>query len=125
MKPFCNTTQATLKRIEAKLDALAVLITQGITRMSATDDIIAKLQSDIAALATENTVVIGLLNNLSAQLTAALAAASAAGATPGQLDLLTQLSQTIETQTASLNTAVTADTPTPPLATEPTPPTTP
>jgi hypothetical protein len=75
------------------------------------------LQTKLDALSAEvatNTTVEGstktLIQGLSAQLTAALAAASSAGATPDQLAELTTLQTTLAANDADLAAAVAANT---------------
>ncbi len=75
------------------------------------------LQDEIDALKTEvanNTSVeqsaAALIKGFSAQLAAAVAAAQAAGATPEQLQSLTDLSTTLTANDADLSAAVAANT---------------
>ena len=74
-------------------------------------DAITKLTADVAAEKTVEQSAITLIQGLAAQLAAAIAAAANAGATPAQLDALNALSTQIETSSASLGAAVTANTP--------------
>jgi len=95
-----------LSGLDKKLDLILGKLKELEIRMSQTDDAIAKLQGDVSA---ENNVVnsaITLLNGLSAQLAAALAAAANAGATPAQLQALSDLATSIEGSSASLAQAV-------------------
>lgn len=76
------------------------------------------LQSSIDALTAqvtaEDTVIDGavtLINGFAAQLAAAVAAAQAAGASPAQLQALTDLGTTIQGKSTALAAAVTANTP--------------
>lgn len=82
-----------------------------LTKMAALDAAITKLQADVAAEKTVEDSAVTLLQGLSAQLAAALAAAANAGATPAQLQALTDLSTTLEANTTTLSAAVTANTP--------------
>lgn len=68
------------------------------------------LQSDVEALTTAESSAIALLNGLSAQLSAALAAAAEAGATEAQLAALTDLDTTIKGGITSLANAVASNT---------------
>jgi len=79
--------------------------------MAAIDDNITKLQADVSA---ENTVIdsaVALINGFASQLAAAVSAAQSAGATPAQLQSLTDLSTSIESKTQALATAVASGTP--------------
>lgn len=80
-------------------------------KMSVTDDKITQLQSDVTAEDTVIDSAVALINGFAAQLAAAVAAAQAAGATPAQLQSLTDLSTTIEAKTTALSQAVVANTP--------------
>jgi hypothetical protein len=83
------------------------------TKMSQMDDDITALQ---ASVASENTVIasaVTLMNGISAQITAAVNAALAAGATPAQLQAVTDLKTAVDTNQAALAAAVTANTPPP------------
>ena len=84
--------------------------------MSALDDKITTLQADVTALTTTDQSAIALINGISAQIAAAVAAAQAAGATPAQLQSLTDLDTAIKTQQTGLAAAVTANTPAAPSA---------
>lgn len=77
-------------------------------------DNITQLQADVAQLTTVDASAEALINGFAAQLVAAVAAAQAAGASPAQLQALTDLSTAIETQSSGLAAAVSANTPTPP-----------
>ncbi len=81
----------------------------------------AELDAKIAALqasVTNDTAVeqsaITLLAGLKTQLDAAIAAAAAAGATPAELQSLTDLSASIDSNATALAAAVAANTPVPP-----------
>lgn len=80
------------------------------TKMAELDDKITALQSEVA----NDTTVIGsavtLINGFSAQLAAAVAAAQAAGATPAQLQSLTDLGAVLKTNDDALAAAVAANT---------------
>ena len=83
------------------------------TKMSQMDDDITALQ---ASVASENTVIasaVTLMNGISAQITGAVNAALAAGATPAQLQAMTDLKTAVDTNQAALAAAVTANTPPP------------
>lgn len=78
-----------------------------VTLQTSIDNLTAEVQQ-------EDTVIDGavtLINGFAAQLAAAVAAAVAAGATPVQLQALTDLGTTITAKTTALAAAVTANTP--------------
>lgn len=87
-------------------------------RMSQTDDLIATLKTDMEALQQKVVDNTTLLQGFSAALTAALANASGAGATPDQLAALTDLDTQMKQATADLTTADTSN----PLPAAPTAP---
>ena len=68
------------------------------------------LKADVAAERTVIDGAIALINGFAAQLAAAVAAAQSAGATPAELQSLTDLHNAIITQTTALASAVTANT---------------
>ncbi len=82
--------------------------------MSVLDDKITALTASVAA---ENTVIdsaVTLINGFSATLAAAIAAALAAGATPTELQSLTDLQTGVDAKATALAAAVAANTPAPP-----------
>lgn len=79
--------------------------------MSQLDD---KIQALTTAVTSENTVIesaVTLLNGIVQRIADAVAAALAAGATPEQLQALTDLNASVTTETTSLAAAVAAGTP--------------
>jgi hypothetical protein len=94
-------------------------------RMSSTaDTLAAEIASLTAAVQAEQTVTqsaVTLINGFAAKLDAAVAAASAAGATPAQLTALSTLSSEIASSSTALAAAVSANTPPPPPAPAPAP----
>lgn len=83
------------------------------TKMTQMDDDITALQ---ASVTQENTVIDGavaLINGFSARLQAAIDAATAAGATPAQMQAVTDLKTAVDTKGSELAAAVTANTPPP------------
>jgi hypothetical protein len=88
---------AALSRIEAKMTTL--------------DDAIGRLQTSVANLTTVDQSAIALLQGLKKQLDDAIQAAKNSGATPVQLQALTDLSTAIDTKDTELAAAVTANTP--------------
>ncbi len=100
--------ESVLSRIEHRMESLE-------SNMAAIDDAITTLTAQVAA----NTDVIGsaevLINGFSARLDAAVAAATAAGATPAELKAVTDLSAALKAKDDELAAAVAANTP-PPVA---------
>ncbi len=90
-----------LDTIIAKLDAME-------TKMAALDDAIVALQGDVATLTTVDASAVALIQGFAAQLAAAIAAAQAAGATPAQLQSLTDLHTGIVANDQALAAAVAA-----------------
>ena len=79
--------------------------------MAQLDDQLTQLQADVTA---ENTVIdsaVTLLNGIPAMIAAAVATATAAGATPAELQAVTDLGTAIAAKTAVLSAAVAANTP--------------
>jgi hypothetical protein len=79
--------------------------------MSALDDSITDLTAKVEANTTVDASAIALISGFQARLDAAVAAASAAGASAAQLKSLTDLSAAIGKQTSDLSDAVSANTP--------------
>ena len=90
--------QARLATIEQKEDKL----------MSAVDDAVAALQADDATLKTKLDTLSAAVTGFAAQLAAALAAAANAGATPAQLQALTDLHASLQSDIATVDTAIAA-----------------
>lgn len=84
------------------------------TQMSQMDDNIVALQASVANLVTVDQSAIALIQGFGAQVQAAVDAALAAGATPAQLQAMTDLKTAIDDQDTALAAAVAANTPTPP-----------
>ena len=99
---------AKVKDLQSEVESLTELMEK---KMAALDDAIAKLLADVAAEETEIASLETLAAGLLAQLNAAIAAAQNAGATPAQLQSLTDLSTKIEADTASIHAAVLTNTP--------------
>jgi|SRR5581483_99563 len=101
-----------------KLHQMLSLILQELQNVNATVDSlsneITQLTAAVTAEQTVNQSAITLINGFAAQLQAAVAAATAAGATPDQLAALNGLQTQITTSTAALAAAVSANTPPPP-----------
>lgn len=104
-----------IREINRKLDAILAeqaAIRKDIATMSQTlQTQITTLQADVTA---ENTVIdsaVTLINGFAAQLATAVAAAQAAGATPAELQSLTDLGTSITSKSSALAAAVAANTP--------------
>jgi hypothetical protein len=90
--------------------------------MSQLDDSIATLTSTVAAQTTEVHSAAALIRGIPDLIAAAVAKAIAAGATPEQLQAITDLGTALTANTAELTDAVVANTPSaPPVASDPTP----
>ena len=76
------------------------------------DDEITQLQADVASEGTTIDSAVTFIQGLSAQLQAAIAAAAAAGATPAELQALTDLDTAVTAKTQELAAAIA--TPAPP-----------
>jgi ABC-type transporter Mla MlaB component len=96
----------------AKIAAAVVAAMEA--KMSALDDAITQLQTDVTNLTAVDQSALSLITGFAAQLAAAVAAATAAGATPAQLQSLTDLHTAITAQDDALAAAVAANTPAPP-----------
>jgi hypothetical protein len=79
--------------------------------MSALDDNIAALQAEVAADETVEASATTLVNGIPGLIAVAVAKATAAGATPAQLQAITDLGASLKAATAPLAAAVTANTP--------------
>jgi uncharacterized coiled-coil protein SlyX len=105
-----------------KLDYLSTMVADRTSRlerkMAELDDKIAALTADVAALTTVVESADAALNGIGDMIATAVAQALAAGATPAQLQALTDLESTLTATTASLAAAVAANTQpvTPPAA---------
>ncbi len=91
---------------------IALLVTtpilESITKMSETlGTAITGLQADVAALTTVANDAVAKITSLSTELSAAVASAAAAGATPDQLAALNALDASIKADSAALSAAVT------------------
>lgn len=78
--------------------------------MAQLDTDIAQLQADVTALTTVVASATALINGIAGQIAAAVAAAQAAGATPTELQALTDLHTALSAEVTNLGTAVTANT---------------
>ena len=89
--------------------------------MATIDESIADLTQKVAAQTTVDASAVAALSGIAQMLKDALAAAATAGATPAQLQALTDLSTSISANNTSLANAVTANTPAPAPAPAPGP----
>lgn len=87
--------------------------------MAALDDQITALTNDVTQETTVEQSAITLINGIPALIANAVAQAQAAGATPAQLQALTDLGTKITASSAALGTAVTTNTPAAPAQTAP------
>ena len=84
--------------------------------MTALDNAIQALQTEVANQTTVDASAVTLMQGLSTQLAAALAAAANAGATPAQLAALTALQTSLAGNDTTMAAAVLASTPGAPVA---------
>lgn len=109
------------ERLESKVDRALQFLQLLREHMAKLDDEIAKLTGDVAA---ENNVIasaITLINGIQGQIQAAVSAALAAGATPAQLQALSDLDTSLTGQSSALAAAVANNT-APPGQPNPVPP---
>ena len=97
---------------QAAESILSQLTTIGI-KMSALDDAITALTAEVAKDTTVSGSVVTLINGFPAQLTAAVAAAQAAGATPAQLAAVNAAVAAMTANDTAMAAAVAAGTPAP------------
>lgn len=100
---------ARLGAIEAKQDLIIANQRTERAAMAQIDDELTQLASDVTAEQGAVDSAVTLINGISAKIDAAVAAATAAGATPVELKSLTDLSTAVKAQTASLGAAVAAN----------------
>jgi hypothetical protein len=107
---------ATNHRLERMETAFLNLAQQGLNKMSEMDDRLAELQADVTAESGAVDSAVTLIEGISQQIADAVAAAQAAGATPQQLQVLSDLDAAVKAKTQSLADAVAANTnpPSPP-----------
>jgi small-conductance mechanosensitive channel len=110
--PFSKINE-NLDRILTNQAQIIALVTRGNAMASQLDAAITQLQSDVTALTTVDQSAIALINGIAAQVSAAVAAALAAGATPAELQSMTDLDTALKAQASGLAAAVTANTPAP------------
>lgn len=106
-----DNVEERLNRIEKLLQKLLTFTQGEILEMAALDDAITALTAEVANDTNVISAADTLINGISAQITAAVNAALAAGATPAQLAALTAVTTTLTNNDASLAAAVAANTP--------------
>jgi len=79
--------------------------------MSALDTALATLQSQVTSTETVDDSAIALINGIAAQIAAAVAKAVAAGATPAELQAVSDLGTSLKAKSDALAAAVAANTP--------------
>lgn len=114
-----DNLESRLATIEKLLKKLMILVKGEILEMAALDDAITALQAEVANDTTVIQSADTLINGIAAQITAAVNAALAAGATPAQLTALSTLTSTLVANDTSLANAVAANTPTAPVPVSP------
>lgn len=97
--------------VSAKLDRILLALQTQEKTMAAIDDKITALQAEVARQTTVDASALTLIQGFGAQLAAAVAAAQANGATPAQLQELTDLQSAIAANDSGLATGVAANTP--------------
>lgn len=104
--------------LEEILERLKHLQRQEAIAMAAIDDDLAALTAEVTNLTTVDASAVAALNGIGKIVSDAVAAALAAGATPAQLQAVTDAVAAIKAQNAALAAAVTANVP--PVPTSPT-----
>jgi hypothetical protein len=100
-------------------EALLAILHRLEAKMSALDDAIAQLQQEVAQNTSVTDSAVALISNIPTLINTAVQEALAAGATPAQLQAITDLSAKLDAESTKLGTAVTANTPAPPPVTTP------
>ncbi len=95
--------------IQDQLGQVLTTIMKVATKMSQMDDEIAQLQTDVTALRGVEDSAIALINGIAQKIADAVAAALAAGATPAQLQAVSDLSTAVKTDADDLAAAVAAN----------------
>ncbi len=103
-----QTGNATLARIEQKVDAIQ---NQEQTMATALDTALADLTAKVAAQGTIVTSAETLMDGIPALIANAVAEGQAAGATPAQLQAITDLGTALQGQSTGLAAAIVAGTP--------------
>jgi ABC-type transporter Mla MlaB component len=100
-----------VEKLRPELHQLASRILKGLKTMSVElDAALATLTDDVTKLTTVDASAVAMIQGLADQLKAALDAAANAGATPAQLQALSDLHTAISAQDDALAAAVTANT---------------
>ncbi len=107
------TTYLLVRKALSKLDEVLARLAKLEEKMSKLDDNITALKSKVDGLTTVVGSAVTLINGISGMIQVAVQAALAQGATPAQLQDLTDLSARLDAQSSSLAAAVASNT-TPP-----------
>ena len=102
-----------LDRQQDQFDQILNILRRMATAMSKLDDGIKQLRDDVAALKTVDDSAVALISGFQAQLAAAVQAALDAGASPAELQSLTDLHTAIQAEKDNMAAAVAANTPAP------------
>lgn len=108
-----------LDRQQEQFDQILIMFKRMLTIMSQADTKIQTLKDDVAKLTTVVASATTMIGGFQAQLAAAVQAALDAGATPAELQSLTDLHTAISAQSDGLAAAVAANTPAPAPAADP------
>lgn len=108
----------------AKLDRIIDMLTEEKFQMAQIDDALTALKSQVTNLQSAEASAVALLNGIPQMIHDAVAQAQAAGATPQQVQAITDAANSIQQNASDLAAAVTANTPATPAPPAP-PPATP
>lgn len=95
--------------VPEKLGQILTTLLRLESKMSQMDDEVAQLQTDVTALRGVEDSAIALINGIAQKIADAVAAALAAGATPAQLQAVSDLSTAVKTDATDLAAAVAAN----------------
>jgi len=110
---YLHSEDSQLTAISNNVTQILALLTEGATLMTAMDDKLTELTADVAAEGTVIDSAVKALNGIQQMITDAVAAATAAGATPEQLQSVTDLAAAVTAKSAELAAAIPAPPPTP------------
>ena len=100
--------------ISKNVTQILALLNKGATLMTAMDDKLTELTADVAAEGNVINSAVAALNGIQQMITDAVNAALAAGATPEQLQSVSDLAAAVTAQSAALAAAIPATPPPPP-----------
>ncbi len=100
-----------LQKLETKLDTVIAMLQKEKIAMSKLDDQIAALTAKVAALKTVEDSAVTLITGIPAMIAKAVSDALAAGATPEQLQAITDLGAALDANAAPLAAALAQNTP--------------